>query len=296
MTLLSWRTVESRDRFVLAASGADDPAGLRDTLAALWDRGAETWPDLEPSPASLAMAVRPRLEGDDPVATVRELDAGELWLAAACVEGHPVALRLLDESLLRRLEPALAHLRLDAPTMEDIRQTVREKLLVGDGKLVAYAGRGQLSALVRAVGLRTALDVVRRRAARPHEGASPDARTVDRLVDGSLGPELDAVKREVGDAFKRAFQAAVQSLDDKERGVLRLHVLERMSIDEIAALHDVHRATAARWLVATRKRIADRTRRQLRAALGVQRSDVRSLFRAVDSQLDLSLSRLLPED
>jgi RNA polymerase sigma-70 factor (ECF subfamily) len=82
-------------------------------------------------------------------------------------------------------------------------------------------------------------------------------------------------------------------LPSTDRGILRLHLLERLNIDEIAALHDVHRATAARWLTRIRHHIGEHTREALRARLRLDASELDSLLRAVDSRLDLSLSRIL---
>ena len=110
---------------------------------------------------------------------------------------------------------------------------------------------------------------------------------------GDLGPELRVVEREHREHVKAAFHTAIESLSATDRGILRLHLLERLSIDEIAALHDVHRATAARWLVRIRQHIGEHTREDLRARLRLDAAELDSLLRAVDSRIDLSLSRVL---
>ncbi|MEM1013744.1 MAG: transcriptional regulator, partial [Planctomycetota bacterium] len=60
--------------------------------------------------------------------------------------------------------------------------------------------------------------------------------------------------------------------------------------------HDVHRATAARWLVSARETLAKDTQRILRARLHVTQSEIESLHRLVRSDLDVSLCRILSED
>jgi RNA polymerase sigma-70 factor (ECF subfamily) len=69
--------------------------------------------------------------------------------------------------------------------------------------------------------------------------------------------------------------------------------MEHLGIDAIAALHGVHRSTAARWLQGVRERLGKHIRRSLRERLGPRPRDIESVLRAVDSQLDLSFSRLL---
>ncbi|MFY0535383.1 hypothetical protein [Nannocystis pusilla] len=49
-------------------------------------------------------------------------------------------------------------------------------------------------------------------------------------------------------------------LDEQARNLLRQHLLDGLSIDQIAGLQRVHRATAARRLVRVREDLAQRTR------------------------------------
>ncbi len=58
-------------------------------------------------------------------------------------------------------------------------------------------------------------------------------------------------------------------------------------------LHQVHRATAARWLQSIRDALLERTRVELQARLGAGAADVDSVIRLVASRLDVSLERVL---
>jgi RNA polymerase sigma-70 factor (ECF subfamily) len=188
-------------------------------------------------------------------------------------------------------------MKLPPDALDDVKQRVRDKLLARDAdgrlRLVAYAGEGRLRGLVKVVAMRLALDDIRARRRRPDLGVAADAGAVDRLMAGDLGPELRVVERENGEHVKAAFHAAIDSLSSVDRGILRLHLLERLGIDEIAALHDVHRATAARWLARIRRHLGEHTQQALRARLRLDASELESLLRAVESRIDLSLSRVL---
>ena len=78
--------------------------------------------------------------------------------------------------------------------------------------------------------------------------------------------------------------------------MLRYHLIDRLNIDQIAAIHDVHRATAARWLVRIRAQLEERTREELRRALGVSGAELDSIIRLIQSQLDLSIGPHLAGD
>ena len=182
-------------------------------------------------------------------------------------------------------------MRLDPAELAETQQIVREKLLVategGEPRIVELAGRGDLVGLVRVVAMRTALNL-RRSAGRRAEAAGDEL--IDRLAD-----EIDVaraiVEREARGLLKRAIETAVERLDPSQRNLLRLHLVQRLGIDEIARLNQVHRATAARWL----GRLRDQLRHETRAVLTEQFPSVgvESLLQLVDSRLEISFARLL---
>jgi hypothetical protein len=51
----------------------------------------------------------------------------------------------------------------------------------------------------------------------------------------------------------------------------------------------VHRATVARWLQAARAHLKERVLERLRSDLGISELELRSLARAIESQLEISL-------
>lgn len=91
------------------------------------------------------------------------------------------------------------------------------------------------------------------------------------------------------DEFKRAFHAAVEALDDRERLLLRQHALDGLSIDQLAALHGVHRATAARQVQAARQSVLAATQRELIRRLRLARGELASVMRLIASRLDVTL-------
>lgn len=175
----------------------------------------------------------------------------------------------------------------------DLKQRLRQRLFLGgkhaSPKLLDYAGRGELRAWVRASAVRTAISLRRsqkRARARQQElwVAAPEI---------GLDPALEHLRPRLQAELRAAFEAALGTLPGRDRNVLKQHYLDGVSTEELAALYRVHRATAFRWLTRARHRLLSRTRRDLAGRLALGRSELDSVMRLVDSQLDVSLARLL---
>ena len=52
-----------------------------------------------------------------------------------------------------------------------------------------------------------------------------------------------------GPAVRRMFRDALASLDDRQRDLLRLEILDGLPHQQIAELHGVHRTTVVRWMI-----------------------------------------------
>jgi RNA polymerase sigma-70 factor (ECF subfamily) len=116
---------------------------------------------------------------------------------------------------------------------------------------------------------------------------------LDELAPGVPDPQLEYLKRVYGEAFHAAFGAAVASLAPRERNLLRLAVLDRLGIDQLAAIFHVHRATAARQLKQARDTLVAATRDRMRAALAISESDLDSIMRMIHSMADITLGHVL---
>ena len=213
----------------------------------------------------------------------------ELYLATACAAGSRAALEQLDRLFIANVANVLAPRRIPDHGVDEIRQTVRERLLSGDPPYLATAaGRGSLAGLVAVIATRAGLDWLRARsrAEARHEDATPD------LV-ASSDPERDHVRARFRGDIKAAFEAAVKDLEPRDRTMLRFHLVEGMTIDDVARLYQIHRATAARQIEKARDNVASGVRRSLARATGIHADELRELEELVTSQLDLSLSRVL---
>lgn len=258
---------------------------LQQAVAAAAREGREAWPGVD-------------VDGDRLRAFLAERDSEadlcfrDLYLACGCAAGDRGALASFEREVMPVAAAAAA--RAGASDVDEVCQIVRDILFVAAaGKTPAierYSGRGNLKAWVRVIAAREAYRLGRRDKGRV--GAQDEA-LFDVLTEGSEDPQLDYLKQHYREQFRAAFRAAVGELERRERTALRLQVLDGLSIDEIGATYNVHRATAARWIARARDRLLSETRKQMAAQLGIQRHEVDSIIRMISSQLDVSLHSVL---
>ncbi len=215
--------------------------------------------------------------------------AAALYLACGCVRGDPAAVRAFDQRYMPDVERAVARTRLPAADVAEVAQSLRAQLLAGPAPALAeYAGRGDLAGWLRVVAVRAALKRLRGR--RPEVDAD-DALLAMRSVGDD--PELAYMKELYRRAFRESFAAALETLDAREKVLLRQHFVDGLGVDALAPLYKVHRATAARWVQRARERLLDETRRQFMQRARVSPRECESVLRLVRSRIDVTLGRLL---
>ncbi len=106
-------------------------------------------------------------------------------------------------------------------------------------------------------------------------------------------PVLRGLKAQFAGEFKDALGRACLALGERDRTVLRRRFVDGLNIEQIGAIYGTHRATVARWIARIREELFVGTRAELRVALRVDDSDFDSMLRIAQSQLDVSLSRVL---
>jgi len=246
-----------------------------DSLRRLYDEARAQFPGLRVSEAAFAAAVEAR--GG---ASVR---AAELYLCIACEAGDPAALRAFDALYLARVGSSISRINPSPAFADEVRQRLRERLFVGAPPGIAtWSGAAPLEAWLRATAVRMALTLLRERGQKRPEPNFEEALQ-------SSDPELLYLRDRYRGQCQEAFQAALASLSPRDRTLLRLRYLDGLSIDALAPLHGIHRATAARWVAASRSRLLEGTRRELQARLGGSLTDLDSLLRLVRSDLVVNL-------
>lgn len=203
--------------------------------------------------------------------------AAELYLTAACRLRCPVALQMLNEQYIARLELALKNVVRDAWVVGDILQDVRTRLLVGpSSKIACYRGCGPLGSWIRTIAINIARDHVRATGSRRRREQRL-CRLWDSASGGSIEDNVGAciVRRGRAGACVEAVRLAFQSLEPGERHLLRDYFFLGLSIDTLGPHHGVNRATIARRIRRTTDKIHRTVRRHLTSSH--PREDARTL-------------------
>jgi RNA polymerase sigma-70 factor (ECF subfamily) len=277
-----------------AAKALSSLSGLEDYLSGLLKAVRGAWPTLEVKDVAFLSYVAERLPETGTLQGLNELHAEDLYLACGCALGHAKALRLFDQHFLSAVDPVLGRMDTSGSLIDEVKQELRHKLFVApagsQAKIVEYSGRGSLLSWLRAVAVRTALNRLR--------GTKPSADEAEMLAvpTASADPEVAFIRGQYREDFRAAFQEALKSLSSRERNVLRMHAIDGLGIDEIGRIYKVHRATAARWLARSRQLLLEETKRKLAERLSLNSRESSSLMNQLQSQIDLSLHRLLRSD
>ena len=220
--------------------------------------------------------------------------AADLYLATAAMERDPHALRLLQQRLLECLPQLKSFLLSSADEGALVNDALAALIgVTGAPRLGSYSARGPLASWLQVVLTRQVL------ALRRAQNEKVPAVQLDDVVLGSAAvegiPELEVLKARFRGLFSRSFRAALQTLIPRQRNMLRQHYLDQLSLEELAMLYHVHRATIARHLADARAALLEATRDEVSRALGIGRLEVDSIVRLVASRLDISATFFLSQ-
>jgi RNA polymerase sigma-70 factor, ECF subfamily len=270
---------------------ATEPAGSPFDHALRSARAA--WPTIDLSSEQFEAHIGRHAPADEPPETaLRRMHTDDLYLACACALGNSDAILVFEQHCLSGLDNAISRYCDSPDQVAEVKQRVRERALVGDAGppgIDRFSGRGDLRGWVRVIAVREAIDMLRRSR---REIAVDD----DTLLHGFVtpgDPELEHVKTRYLEEFKRAFSDALRGLPARDHMLLRQHVIDDLTIDQLAVFYRVHRATAARNLQRTRRAVLQATRERLASRLEVKPRELDSILRLIRSQLEVTLRWLV---
>ncbi len=272
-------------------------ADLEAELAALCERAHRAHPGLALDDEAFAtfLACLPASEDEESqeAAPLAALKIEDLYLACACLAGAPDAFAAFEARCAGAIGTALASTVTSPEARAEAAQRFRSAFLVGTpdepAKLAGYTGRWPLDRWTAICAQRLAVSMIRHEDAgrRAHERASLEAALVPQQ------PEVAFVKEQYRGEFERAFAEALATLSERDRLLMRLHLVTGVSVADIGKMYGVSQPTASRWLAAARETVGDEVRRLLNERLHLAHSEMASLAGLVASQLDVSMSRLL---
>lgn len=252
-------------------------------------RGAAAWSTFSLSRERFREHVLARVQARNSEAAhdvLQSLPAADLYLAGACADGDPAALAAFRDAMLPGLRATLGKLAMTPAQIDETIQRVLVMVFVGDGgapQITTFTGRGTLRSWLRTIAVRTG-----RRMLGVEAAPSADAEIAE--LPAAVGdPELALLRDRHREQVRGAFAQAFAGLDERQRNVLRQYHIDGLTIDQLAGLYQVNRATTARWVAGARLAVITRTRQLLVEQFGLAVNDVDSIIRLVRSQLDVSV-------
>jgi len=284
----SYRAARAGD----AAHPGTETAALEEKLARLYRRARDAHPDATVD--ERAFGAHLARFGGALMERAEALVAGDLFLAFGAVAGDATAVAKLRQRCTPVIARFVRPLSKSKTFMDDFVQDLWEALLVGRASgrasLLAYSGRGPLEGFVGITARRMALNRLRHHRAQARAAARGVADTPTLGRDAELG----FIKRRYRDAFQAAIEDAIQTLDDREREILCLHVVDGLTVERIGKLRGVSQSTVSRWIAAARTHVLAEARKLLRKRIPISKSEFDSLAKLLASEIDLSLSRVSP--
>ena len=217
----------------------------------------------------------------------------DLFLACACLTGINGAAAAFSARYGATIGRTIARIVRGADNGE-VEQQLVASLLVGSvaapARIGSYAGKAPLERWLGVAAQRAALMWLRENRAetRAREGAAAEP-----AASGNTHPEMAFLKDRYRGDFEQALRESLGRLPERQRTLLRLHIVNGVSVEKIGQMFAVSQPTASRWLAAARETLLDDLKATLRNRLGASSQELASLAGMVASRLDLSLSMLL---
>lgn len=261
---------------------------FKSELGRLESAGRAAWPAFDVPADALQSHLAKHLEATEGV----ELDGPALYLTCGCALGHDAALTALESRYFPALDGALASFSNISGLADEVKQRLRKKLYVSEGdkpaRISAYSGRGSLERWLKVAASREAISLLRTTG---REVVNDEA--LAGLVAQEDDQELAYLKTVYRKEFKSSFQEAFEELTDRQRTIIGYQVVQGLNIDAIGAVYGVHRATVARWIEKIRAELLSQTQKILMQRIRVEPAELDSILRLIQSQMDVSLHRLL---
>jgi RNA polymerase sigma-70 factor, ECF subfamily len=281
-------------RWPASTTPVDEALGAR--LIEAHRKSVVAWPELGLTAQRFIEYLAERLDPSRPLAdAIEAAEVTDLYLACACAEGLPAAHAAFESQHLATLGPALARIDPSPAFADEVRQTLRIRLLIGDvagdraPAILHYRGKGPLRHWLGVVATRAALTL--------RGQGQPWASLDDVVLHASLdSPELHNLRSLYLDDLRQATREAVSEtlaeLGPEARNLLRWHLVQGVSLRKIAVARGTYVMAVARQYTRIRGAILDRIRVKARERMGLAPAEADSLVAALVSRISITISRL----
>jgi RNA polymerase sigma-70 factor (ECF subfamily) len=266
---------------------------LEAELASALARGRAGFPELSVDPESFARHLARAVVWIGDSATLATLVVEDLYLTCACLDGVSGAadtLVALHGKVIRHTIERLA----GKSDSDAIAQGVISDLIVGSltsgPEIGKYAGRAPLSRWLDVVARRAALRWLR--AERKTAGVA-ELGAAEPVLGPATPPEIALFRQRYGRDFQRALKDVLSKTPESDRAILRLYLVNGVSVEKIGKMLGVSQSTASRWLAKAREDILSNLKCILKEQVKLSSGEIESLGRLLTSRLDVSITEIL---
>jgi RNA polymerase sigma-70 factor (ECF subfamily) len=259
-----------------------------DALAVAARAAQAAWPQLQAPIDDFIEHVRARAPDAPPPAE----RCAELYLTFACARGDGAAITALEGRYLAAIVRKLTRRTGSADLAHEAIQIWREILFVAPPgkapKIADFTGVAPLAGWLMVVAGRVAARFMRKE----HRSVPLEDALAARLA-GDHNTELAVLERTYGLSVQEALRDTFRACSAADRVLLCYRYIDGCSIDQLAEMKGVHRATAARWLQRLEERLVQDSLRLLAERLGTSPDELVSVLRLIRSQIQLSIRTVL---
>lgn len=241
---------------------------------------------------------------------VDELRADDLCLIIACERGDERAWEDLVANFDSTVKSAARKISANSEDAEDLASSIWAELYGlrqdADGnkksKLAYYSGRGSLAGWLRAVVSQLAIDQFRKQSkfvqieeTREFENLAEESSNHsgnDHVLHHTESPEELLSEKQTSEDVAAALRAAIASLEDEDRLILKLYYFDDLKLKDIAATFGYHEATASRKLVRVQSEIRRSVEKELKKTHGWADGEVKRYLADTAAKLGVSLETM----
>jgi RNA polymerase sigma-70 factor (ECF subfamily) len=261
-----------------------------DDVAQAWARGRAAFPRINlPQAPFEGHYARALAAGSK--RSPKDLAVEDLYLACACATGVSGSAAVFEAKYTRVMRRAISRVLPNPTTRDEVLQDARQALLVVSAtagpKIGTYLGQGPLESWVAVAAIRLAISHGR--------AESAERRLRERVGNEAVAsdPELLLLKGEIRRELQAAVKEALGRLQERERLVMRLWLVSGSTLANIGKTFGVTQQTVSRWLADARDGILRDVQRTLSSRLKIAKAELPDFARLIQSQLEISISRLL---
>jgi RNA polymerase sigma-70 factor len=255
----------------------------RGVPAAIVDEVRSRWNGLPVHPEPFADYARER--GIDLASLSREFGA-DLYLAFACFSRFPGAVDAFYRVHEARIRAIGRRFEDSDDFADEVLQKVSERLFVAPVVIGQYRGQAPLAAWVSTVARRVALRHVK--SARPEKVVDDDALVAE--ISEACDQELILMQDRHRELVRAAMIAALRKMPKREQRFLQLNLIAGVSMSRIGKIYGISQSSVSRKVQRAIHNVITEAKRLVRVQVGVSSTELESIFRLIQSCVDLTLT------